>query len=533
MMKKPVLLLILDGWGIRQEADGNAIKLAPARFYESMLANYPNVALDASGEAVGLPDHQMGNSEVGHLNMGAGRVVYQDITKINKSIRDGDFFTNPIFLSAVQHIQQSGGTLHLMGLLSDGGVHSCLDHLMALLDFCKQQGLHGAEPEPGEKPGSVKPQVRVHAFLDGRDVPPQSAEIYLKEVEEKLLQLEYPQISTISGRYYAMDRDKRWERTQQAYENLVEASGRKFLFSVDALHYSYAQNVHDEFVVPCVTDATYEGMQDGDAVLFFNFRPDRARQLTAAFTLSDFNGFDRCKCLSNFFYACMTLYDESFNLPIAFPKQNLSETLAQVISEHGLKQLHTAETEKYAHVTYFFNGGVEQAYPGEDRTLVPSPRVATYDLQPAMSVAAVTDVILEAIHSNQYDFIVANFANPDMVGHTGILAAAEEAVQSVDECLKKIVEALLPKDGVMLLTADHGNCETMIDEHGGPHTAHTTNLVPLILVSNHPELQLDTSKTYSLSDVSPTILQIMNLPQPPQMTSPSILKVVKPAGQPA
>ncbi len=509
-MKKTVALLILDGWGIREEVPGNAIKLAEPSYYDGLLAKYPNIALEASGEAVGLPDGQMGNSEVGHLNMGAGRVVYQEITRINKSIRDGDFFTNPVFLSAMNHVKHSGGALHLMGLVSDGGVHSALNQLMALLDFCKQQSVAN---------------VKVHAFLDGRDVSPQSAEKYLQEVEAKLLSLDFPQIATISGRYYAMDRDNRWERTQKAYENLVSANGRKHPFSVDSLLWSYRQERFDEFVEPAVCDFTYEGMNDGDAILFFNFRPDRARQLTRAFTQADFIGFDRPKILQNLYFGCMTLYDETFPLPVAYPKQKLDKILAEVLSERGLTQFRTAETEKYAHVTFFFNGGFEKPYPGEDRHMVPSPQVATYDLQPEMNVSVVADVVCDALASGKYDFLVVNFANPDMVGHTGILPAAEEAVKAIDHAIQRVAEAVLKQDGVLLLTADHGNCEMMMDENGGPHTAHTTNLVPLILISNRPELDLDRSRQFSLSDISPTILSLLNIPQPPEMTAPSILKV--------
>ncbi|WP_373532252.1 2,3-bisphosphoglycerate-independent phosphoglycerate mutase [Vampirovibrio sp.] len=509
-MKKTVALLILDGWGIREEVPGNAIKLAEPSYYDSLLAKYPHIALEASGEAVGLPEGQMGNSEVGHLNMGAGRVVYQEITRINKSIRDGDFFTNPTFLSAVNHVKHSGGTLHLMGLVSDGGVHSSLNQVLALLDFCKQQSVSN---------------VKLHAFLDGRDVSPQSAEKYLQVVEEKLLVLDLPQIATIHGRYYAMDRDNRWERTLKTYENLVLGNGRKHPFSVDSLLWSYRQDVFDEFVEPAVCDFTYEGMQDGDAILFFNFRPDRARQLTRAFMQPDFTGFDRQKVLQNLYFGCLTLYDETFNLPVAYPKQRLDNILAQVLSAHGLTQFRTAETEKYAHVTFFFNGGFEQPYPGEERHMVPSPQVATYDLQPEMNVALVSEVVCNALDSGQYDFLVVNFANPDMVGHTGVLQAAEEAVKAIDLAIQHVVQAALRNDGVLLITADHGNCEVMVDENGGPHTAHTTNLVPFILVSNRPELDLDRSRQYSLSDMSPTILSLFGIPKPPEMTSPSLLKI--------
>lgn len=517
-MKKTVALLILDGWGIREEVPGNAIKLADPSYYDSLLAKYPNIALDASGEAVGLPEGQMGNSEVGHLNMGAGRVVYQEITRINKSIRDGDFFQNPVFLSAINHVKQTGGQLHLMGLVSDGGVHSSLNQLLALLECCKQQNCS---------------QVRVHAFLDGRDVSPKSAEKYLRVVEEKLVELDFPQITTIHGRYYAMDRDNRWERTQKTYENLMQANGRKHPFSIDSLLWSYKQDVFDEFVEPAVCDFTYEGMKDGDAILFFNFRPDRARQITRAFTQPDFTGFDRSRTLDNLYYGCMTLYDETFNLPVAYPKQKLDNILAQVLAEHQLTQFRTAETEKYAHVTFFFNGGFEQPYQGEERHMVPSPKVATYDLQPEMNVSVVADVVCEALGSGQYDFLVVNFANPDMVGHTGILEAAEEAVKAIDVAIQRVAEASLKNDGVLLITADHGNCEVMIDEHGGPHTAHTTNLVPLILVSNRPELNLKRDKQYSLSDISPTILDLLNVPKPPEMTAPSILKVEAAVAQPS
>jgi 2,3-bisphosphoglycerate-independent phosphoglycerate mutase len=511
-MKKSVMLLILDGWGIREAEPGNAIKLAHPSYYDSLLAKYPNIALEASGEAVGLPEGQMGNSEVGHLNMGAGRVVYQEITRINKSIRDGDFFTNSVFLDAVNHVKASGGHLHLMGLVSDGGVHSLLSQLEALLDLTHQQDLK---------------KVRVHAFLDGRDVSPQSAEGYLHQLEAKLLALDLPQIATITGRYYAMDRDNRWERIKPAYENMTMATGRKHPFSIDALQWSYNQDVYDEFVEPAVCDFTYEGMQDGDAVLFFNFRPDRARQITRAFTQTDFSEFTRAKHIINLYFGCMTLYDERFFLPVAFPKQKLDRILAQVISEQGMTQFHTAETEKYAHVTFFFNGGFEQPYIGEERYMVPSPQVATYDLQPEMNLGQLTDVICEALSSGKYDFVVANFANPDMVGHTGMLAAAEEAVKAIDVAVHRVAATILKQDGVLLLTADHGNCETMIDENGGPHTSHTTNLVPLILVSNRPELQLDRSRNYSLSDISTTILDLLGIPKPVEMTSPSLLKIVQ------
>ncbi len=508
-MKKTVMLLILDGWGIREAQPGNAIKLAQPSFYDGLLEKYPNIALEASGEAVGLPDGQMGNSEVGHLNMGAGRVVYQEITRINKSIRDGDFFTNPVFLEAVNHAKTNNGTLHLMGLVSDGGVHSLSAQALSLLDFAKQQGVE---------------KLRFHAFLDGRDVGPKTAEKYLREIEAKLDALDYPQIATISGRYFAMDRDNRWERVEQAYDNMISATGHRHPFSIDSLNWSYNQDASDEFVVPAVSDFTYKGMDDGDSILFFNFRPDRARQITRAFADVEFTGFERKKTLKSLYFGCMTMYDESFDLPIAYPKQRLDNILSQVLSAHNLTQFRTAETEKYAHVTFFFNGGFEEPFPGEERFMVPSPKVATYDLQPEMNAAKLTDAICDALKSQRFDVIIANYANPDMVGHTGILKAAEAAVTAIDGCIQRVVESVLAIDGVLLLTADHGNCEMMVDEHGGPHTSHTTNLVPLILISNRTDLALDESKTYSLSDISPTLLDILKIPQPPEMTAPSILK---------
>ena len=512
-MQNAVTLLILDGWGLRDEEAGNAIRLARPAFYESLLARYPHIALETSGEAVGLPEGQMGNSEVGHLNMGAGRIVYQEITRINRSIRDGDFFENPVFFDAAAHVAHTGGVLHLMGLVSDGGVHSMRDHLLALLDFAKQRNVGN---------------VRVHAFLDGRDVPPKSAESSLRRVEEKLLALDYPQIATISGRYYAMDRDNRWERIQKAYETLVSASGNKHLFSVDALLLAYRQDITDEFILPAVTDVTFQGIADGDAVLFFNFRPDRARQITRAFTQPDFNGFHRARTVQNLYYGCMTLYDETFGLPVAYPKQTLTHLLASVLSAHGKTQFRTAETEKYAHVTFFFNGGFEAPWPGEERRMIPSPNVATYDLQPEMSLRAVTDVLCEAVASRNYDFIVANFANPDMVGHTGMLNAAESAVRAVDESIRRVVETVLAQDGVLLITSDHGNCETMTDEHGHPHTAHTTNRAPLILVSNREDLRLDDAQTHGLSVIAPTVLDLFGIPRPPEMIAPSVLRIRQP-----
>lgn len=507
-MTQPVLLLILDGWGLREDGPGNAIEMAHATHYKHLLKTYPWIPIEASGEAVGLPDGQMGNSEVGHMNMGAGRIVYQELTRIDKSIRDGDFFENKELLAAMNHAKKTGGTLHLMGLLSDGGVHSHISHLVALIDMAKENGIEN---------------LKVHAFLDGRDVPPRSAEEYLRAIEEVLLDEGFPQIATISGRYYAMDRDNRWERVEQAYHNIVMATGNHHPLSLNALGRSYIEDISDEFVLPTVTDFSYTGMNDGDSMIFFNFRPDRAREITRAFFEKDFTGFERKKVINNLHFTCMTLYDETFDLPVAYPKQRLNRLLAEIISEQGIKQFHTAETEKYAHVTFFFNGGFETPYPGEDRKMIPSPKVATYDLQPEMSLNGVTCSILEALGSKQYGFIVANFANPDMVGHTGKLDPAIDAVKFVDEALGKVVEAILDAGGILLLTADHGNIETMVDANGGEHTAHTTLPVPMVLVSNNPNLRLDQSQTFGLCSIAPTVLELLGIPVPLEMTAPSML----------
>lgn len=509
-VKQPITLLILDGWGIRGPLPGNAIHDAHPHFYQSLLDSYPNTRLEASGEAVGLPEGQMGNSEVGHLTIGAGRVIYQELTRINKSIREGEFFKNPVLLSAVQHVKTTGGKLHLMGLLSDGGVHSHISHVLALLDLCKDEGVK---------------DVRLHAFLDGRDVSPQSAEEYLQTIEKNLDAMDYPQIATVSGRYYAMDRDNRWERVEKAYKIIVcpDKDSNYRPFSVDGLKSSYVENVNDEFVIPMVTDITYDGIKDGDAVVFWNFRPDRARQITRALTETEFDGFERAAVPKNLYFACMTMYDETFNLPVAYPKQKLDRILAEELSNRGLKQFRTAETEKYAHVTFFFNGGFETPYPGEERKLVPSPKVATYDLQPEMNLAEVDKGLVEAVLSKQYDFIVANFANPDMVGHTGILPAAVDAVKAVDVAIEKLTQAVLSVNGILLITADHGNIETMMDEKGNPHTAHTTELVPLIMVSQDKSVSLDNTAVHSLANIAPTILDLFQIQKPAEMTSASLL----------
>jgi len=508
--KKSLVLLILDGWGIRDAAPDNAITAANPVNYNDLLAKYPHIAIDASGLSVGLPPGQIGNSEVGHMTMGAGRVVYQELTRINKSIEDGDFFENKVLLEAIAHAKKNNGTLHLMGLLSDGGVHSHIGHLIALLDLAKDN--------------DVK-KLRVHAFLDGRDVGQKSAEPFLEEIEKNLLAMEYPQIATVIGRYFVMDRDQRWDRVEKAYNIMVspEIDANYRPFSVDGLNTSYNNGINDEFVEPLVTDITFRGMEDGDSVIFFNFRPDRAREITRAMTQADFQGFERKKVLKDLYFACMCLYDETFDLPIAYPKQKLDNLLVKVLSDRGMTQLRTAETEKYAHVTFFFNGGVEVPYLGEERVLVPSPKVATYDLQPEMSLPKVCEALVEGINSGKYDFIVANFANPDMVGHTGMMPAAVEAVKAIDIAIGQVAEAIIATDGKMLLTADHGNIEQMCDANGHPHTAHTIDLVPLVLVSNDPSLKLQEQGVHNLSNLAPTILDLFGIEKPTDMTSDSLL----------
>ncbi len=511
--RTPLMLLILDGWGLCDDCTDNPIR-NKAPYYASLLAQYPWLPINASGPNVGLPPGQMGNSEVGHLTLGAGRVLYQSLSRIDNAIQDGSFAHNEAFLGAINHAKANNTTLHLMGLVSPGGVHSHEQHLLALIDLAKA---HGVE------------KLNVHAFLDGRDVPPKSGEDSLFLIEEKLLDLDYPQIQTISGRYFAMDRDKRWERTQKAYDNLVLGNGTRHFLSTKALAGYYEQDITDEFVPPSVTDLSYQGIQDNDAVIFANFRPDRARQLTMALTYGDiFKGWEREKTLPNLHMAIMATYDENFELPVAFPKDYPDEIFPELIAQAGLKQFRCAETEKYAHVTYFFNGGREQPYEGEFRRLIPSPQVATYDKQPEMSLPKVTETVVNAVDADKYDVFVVNFANPDMVGHTGILAAAEDAVRVVDESIRQVTEAVLAKGGTVLLTADHGNIEQMTDSDGGPHTAHTTHLVPFIAISNEPiELADDPGMEAGLSHVAPTMLTLLGLPIPNAMDKP-LLKQLAP-----
>jgi 2,3-bisphosphoglycerate-independent phosphoglycerate mutase len=508
---KPMMLMILDGWGIRPPGPGNAVSLAQTPHLDDLLSHYPHTQLQTSGKAVGLPEGIMGNSEVGHLNLGAGRIVYQDLTRIDLSIEDGSFFTNPALNEAVADACRQGCSLHLMGLVSDGGVHSQLTHLLALLDLAKGRGLQ---------------RVFVHAILDGRDTPPDGGKDYVARVQAHLDKIGNGCIASICGRYYAMDRDTRWDRTQLAYRLYTQGIGVPARDPVAAVVDAYGRNETDEFVKPIVLtgndDAPLATIQDGDSVIFFNFRADRARQITRALTDKQFQGFERPVRPQIARYVCMALYDEQFPLPIAFPPMVLKEILGAVISHQGLKQLRIAETEKYAHVTYFFNGGEEKPFENEDRCLVPSPRdVPTYDYKPQMSAVAVADEVLQRIASDRYDLIVLNFANMDMVGHTGKLDAAIQAVQTVDLCVGRIADAVRAKDGALLITADHGNAETLIDDNGHVHTAHTTNPVYLVLVDDARKQAA--LKPGVLGDVAPTILKLMGIAQPGQMTGKSLI----------
>ncbi len=502
----PVALIIMDGWGIGDPKDpNNAIQVGRTPVLDGLVKKYPNSQLQASGEYVGLPDGQMGNSEVGHTNIGAGRVIYQELTRITKAIKDGDFFKNEALLSAIHDAKKNGGALHLMGLVSPGGVHSHSQHLYGLLELAKKEGLS---------------EVYVHAFLDGRDVPPSSAAEYLAELEQEIQKIGVGKVAVISGRYYAMDRDKRWDRVQKAYDAIAKAEGVPAKSSAEAIQASYKEGVTDEFVVPVVIEG-YRGMKSGDGVIFFNFRPDRARELTHAFTDTTFDGFERIEGLKLSF-TTMTQYEKGLNVKIAYPPQSIENTLGEVISGKGLKQLRIAETEKYAHVTFFFNGGVEKEYEGEDRILVPSPKVATYDLQPEMSAVEVTDKVVEAIKSEKYDFIILNYANGDMVGHTGVIPAAIKAVETVDTCVGRFVEALQSVGGEVIIIADHGNADMMVDpETKEPFTAHTTNPVPIIVVSD----RVKSVQEGALCDVAPTLLTLAGLDIPAEMTGKPLVEM--------
>ena len=510
MSKKPTVLLIMDGFGLNDRHEANAVYEANTPNIDKLMEKCPFVKGNASGLAVGLPDGQMGNSEVGHLNMGAGRIVYQELTRITKAIQDGDFFDNKAFLEAVENCKKNNSTLHLYGLLSDGGVHSHNTHLYALLELAKRQGLT---------------DVCVHCFLDGRDTAPTSGKEFIEELETKIKEIGVGQIASIEGRYYAMDRDNRWDRVEKAYAALVYGEGNEAADAVEAIQASYDNDKTDEFVLPTVIEKDGQPtgvISDKDSVVFFNFRPDRAREITRAFCDDDFQGFER-KARPQVTFVCFTDYDDTIqNKQVAFHKVQLHNTFGEYLAAHNMTQARIAETEKYAHVTFFFNGGVEEPNKGEDRILVKSPKVATYDLQPEMSAPQVCEKLVDAIKSDKYDVIVINFANPDMVGHTGVQEAAIKAVETVDECVGKAVEALKEVDGQMFICADHGNAEQLIDyETGAPWTAHTTNPVPFILVNADPKYTL--RENGCLADIVPTLIQLMGMEQPAEMTGKSLL----------
>ena len=502
-MKKPLVLMILDGFGIAP-VEGNAIAAANKPNLDKIFAENPHTQIGASGMDVGLPDGQMGNSEVGHTNIGAGRIVYQELTRITKSAQDGDMDKNEALLKAMNNAKDNGKALHLMGLLSDGGVHSHNTHLYALLEMAKRVGVE---------------KVFVHCFMDGRDVPPSSGKDYVKELMDKLEEIGVGKIATVMGRYYAMDRDNRWERVEKAYAAMVYGEGEQADCPLCAMQNSYDKEVTDEFVVPTVVKGA-EPISQGDSVIFYNFRPDRAREITRTLVDPDFTGFERKKGFFPLTYVCMTQYDATMpNVEVAYKPESLVNTFGEYISNKGLTQLRIAETEKYAHVTFFFNGGVEKQYPGEDRILVKSPAVATYDLQPEMSAYEVTDKMVEAVKSGKYDALILNYANCDMVGHTGVFEAAVKAVEAVDTCVGRVVEAVKEMGGCVLLTADHGNADKMVDDDGTPFTAHTTNPVPFCVI-NHPCQLREGGR---LADIAPTMLKVLGLEQPAEMTGESII----------
>ncbi len=502
-MKKPLILIIMDGFGIAPP-EGNAIYAAKTPNLDRYFSTYPTTQIGASGLDVGLPDGQMGNSEVGHTNIGAGRIVYQELTRITKSIGDGDFFENEAFLKAIENVKKHGTALHLMGLVSPGGVHSHETHLYGLLELAKRNGLEN---------------VYVHCFLDGRDVPPASASGYVQNLQDKIREIGVGKIATVEGRYYAMDRDNRWERVEKAYAALVYGEGVQADDPVKAIEDSYKNEVTDEFVLPIVCQKN-AGIKANDSIIFFNFRPDRAREITRTFVDPDFKGFERRNGFFPLCYVCMTQYDATMpNVDIAFKPEKLTNTFGEYIAKNGLTQLRIAETEKYAHVTFFFNGGVEKQYENEDRRLIASPKVATYDLKPDMSANEVTEELLSCIASDRYDVIILNYANCDMVGHTGVFEAAVAAAETVDTCVGRIVEAILAKGGAALITADHGNADRMLDDDGvTPFTAHSTNPVPFCVVGYPCKLR----EGGVLADIAPTMLRILGLPQPPEMTGKSI-----------
>ncbi len=510
-MKRPDCIIIMDGYGISAEKKGNAVEAAGSENVKRLMKDYPSTLIGASGMDVGLPDGQMGNSEVGHLNMGAGRIVYQELTRITKAIGDGDFFNNDELVFAVDSAKNNGKKLHLYGLLSDGGVHSHITHLYALLKLAKDRGMEN---------------VFIHCFLDGRDVSPTSGADFIADLKKEIRAVGVGSIASVGGRYYVMDRDNRWERVQKAYDMMTAGMGETTDDPEAYVRQSYEKGVTDEFVVPAhvVSNGKKVGLiESGDSIIFFNFRPDRARQITRAMTEKEFAGFERKTGFLNPVYVCFTQYDAGFsNVRVAFKPQVLKNTLGEYISSLGLKQLRIAETEKYAHVTFFFNGGVEKPNPGEDRELIPSPKVATYDMQPEMSAEPVTDKVIEKLGENKYDVVILNFANCDMVGHTGVFDAAVKAVKTVDECLGRVIDKILSLGGSAIVTADHGNADRMLADDGSPFTAHTTNLVPFIVVGE----KFKGKKLRSggiLADVAPTLLDMMDLPVPAEMTGKSLI----------
>ncbi|OGQ04316.1 MAG: phosphoglycerate mutase (2,3-diphosphoglycerate-independent) [Deltaproteobacteria bacterium RIFCSPLOWO2_01_44_7] len=531
MTQKPLMLIILDGWGINPDKQNNAIAQAKTPTWNKIIQDYPSTALDASAQAVGLPEKTIGNSEVGHMNIGAGRIVYQDLSRINQAIADKSFFKNSVLLDVAAKVKKSGSALHLMGLLSDGGVHSHLSHLFALLDFAKAQGLS---------------KVFVHCFMDGRDTAPHGGQNYIKKLEEKIGSVGNAAMATVIGRYYAMDRDKRWERTSKTYHAMVCGEGVQAKSALAAIADSYQKGTTDEFILPTVIKKNGKPVglvQDGDDIIFFNFRADRARQLTLAFNKPDFNFFDRKKTLRLSTYVTMTKYEKNYPYPNIFPPQNLDNVFGEVISKKGLKQFRIAETEKYAHVTYFFNGGQEIEFPGEERALIQSPKeVPTYDLKPEMSAFQVTEEVLKRLGQKKYDCLIMNFANPDMVGHSGRLEPTIKAVETVDTCLGKILDKLSQLGGVAIVTSDHGNSECMADKEGQPHTSHTLNKVPLVLVTPPPvhgqkahnvgrtgggvspeKKKFQLKKSGKLCDITPTMLQLLEIAQPKEMTGESLI----------
>ncbi len=511
MSKKPTVLMILDGYGLNDRTEGNAVALAKTPVMDKLMKEYPFVKGYASGMAVGLPDGQMGNSEVGHLNMGAGRIVYQELTRITKSIQDGDFFENEGLMTAINNVKANNSALHLFGLLSDGGVHSHNTHLYGLLEMAKKNGID---------------KVYVHAFLDGRDTAPTSGKGFMQELCDKMQEIGVGQVATVSGRYYAMDRDNNWDRIEKAYDAITKGEGDKASDSVQAIADSYAKDVNDEFVVPVVIEndgKPVATVNDKDSIIFFNFRPDRARQMTRAFCIDDFDGFNR-GARKDVTFVCFTEYDVTIpNKEIAFKKVSITNTFGEFIANNGMKQARIAETEKYAHVTFFFNGGVEEPNANEDRILVNSPKyVPTYDKKPRMSAYTVCDKLCEAITGGEYDVIICNFANPDMVGHTGVVEAAINAIEVIDQCVGEVVEFIKQVDGQLFICADHGNAEQLIDyETGGSYTAHTTNPVPFILVNADPAYKL--REGGCLADIAPTLIELMGMEQPEEMTGKSLL----------